>query len=390
MRALITQDYVARKLPRRAVDVRDVKLGGFLIRCRPSGRHSYLVVLGRGRVVTIGRVKGADAITAAAARTAAEKLKGDVGHEALVAVAADPALTLADARKKARASVVARRRQRRRSGTFGAYLTDHYGPWVKANRKTGEETLDRLEATFAAMLTTPLAELAPFAIEKWRSTRLKAGRTPSTVNRDLAALRGALSKAVEWGLLAAHPLATVKAAKVDATGHVRFLSADEATRLTAALTARDDRRRAERVNANAWRRERGYEEWPALGKYTDHVSPVTLLALNTGCRRGELLALRWDDVDMGGARLTVRASGAKSGLSRVIPLNSEALAVLKAWRPHADLDDGARVPGRRRPTVARVQGRVESRHDGGGRSKAFAFTTPATRSRRTSSKRAST
>lgn len=50
------------------------------------------------------------------------------------------------------------------------------------------------------------------------------------------------------------------------------------------------------------------------------------LALLTGLRRGELLALRWDDVDLLAGTLAVRMS--KNGRSRVIPLSPDAIAHL--------------------------------------------------------------
>jgi integrase len=145
-------------------------------------------------------------------------------------------------------------------------------------------------------------------------------------------MRSALTKAIEWKLIALHPLATIKAAHVDKIGHVRFLSADEEKRLRAALAARDERRRAARMKANEWRREREYPEWPEYGRYTDHLTPLVLLAKNTGCRRGELLQLRWRDIDLKSARLTVRGDGAKSGTTRVVALNTEAVSVLTAWK----------------------------------------------------------
>ena len=77
----------------------------------------------------------------------------------------------------------------------------------------------------------------------------------------------------------------------------------------------------------------GYEPWPEYGTYTDHLTPLVLLAINTGLRRGELFALRWSDVDLGRAVLTVRGKDAKSGQTRHVPLNTEAVAVLRRWRP---------------------------------------------------------
>jgi integrase len=175
--------------------------------------------------------------------------------------------------------------------------------------------------------------MSQFAIERWRSTRLTTGVKPATVNRDFAALRAALTKAVDWRALKTHPMSAVKVSRVDTTGHVRYLSEDEETRLLAALAERDEQRRTERDRANEWRRARGYEEFPPFDVYTDHLHPLVLLALHTGCRRGELFDLQWRDIDLVGARVTVRAETAKSGRARVVPMNAEAVKVVRAWRP---------------------------------------------------------
>jgi integrase len=312
MRAMIGLELV-RKLPARDLDIRDTKLMGFVLRCRATGRHSYRVQLSRGRWLTIGPV---GTLTPPEAREAARQAIVDVAN------GIDP---MAE--------------HRRGANTWSAFVTDVYGPWVTENRKTGSGTLERLKSRFAEFDSLPLSDLSAFAVERWRTARLKAGAKPATVNRDLAAIRSALTKAIEWKLITLHPLATVKAARVDKIGHVRFLSSAEEKRLRAALEARDERRRVARMKANEWRREREYPEWPEYGRYTDHLTPLVLLAKNTGCRRGELLQLRWRDIDLKSARLTIRGDGAKSGTTRVVALNVEAVSVLKAWQPRpADAD----------------------------------------------------
>ena len=105
-------------------------------------------------------------------------------------------------------------------------------------------------------------------------------------------LRAALRLAKQWKLLTVHPLGRPEAVQAR-SGRDRCATSrpPKTSGLRAALVARDDTRRADRERANAWRRERGYAEWPVYSTYTDHLTPIVLLALNTGMRRGELLAL---------------------------------------------------------------------------------------------------
>jgi len=76
------------------------------------------------------------------------------------------------------------------------------------------------------------------------------------------------------------------------------------------------------------------------------LTTIVLLALNTGMRKGEIFNLDWRDVDLVGAQVTVRGEGAKSGQTRYIPLNSEAVDVLTSWRATTTQPDGYVFPGR--------------------------------------------
>jgi integrase len=119
---------------------------------------------------------------------------------------------------------------------------------------------------------------------------------------------------------------------------VRFLSEAEERRLRAAVEAREERRRVERDSANRWRAERGYVLLPSLRDFvfTDHVKPLILLSMNTGCRRGELFDLTWSNVDLDRRILTVTGATAKSRRTRHIPLNREATSVLLNWRAQCE------------------------------------------------------
>lgn len=327
MRKAITTELL-RKLPAGPVDIWDTKLPKFVIRVRPSGGASYLVNLGRGCWHTIGSV---DVLSPAEAREQARGLLGDAAKDR--ANGRDPVAERK--RKKAIANTV----------TLDAFLTDDYAPWLLEHHKRGRETAQRLRTVFADVLAAKLSDLTPWTIEKWRTARLKAPRSkPATVNSHLTMLKAALARAVAWQLLPAHPLADVKPLKADQTGRVRYLTPTEEKRLRKALDARDEARRKRREAANAWRRERGYDEWPADA--AGHLTPIVLLAINTGLRKGEIFNLTWADVDLDRAQLTVRGEGAKSAQTRYLPLNTEALDVLRGWKATAGETTGFVFPGR--------------------------------------------
>ena len=159
----------------------------------------------------------------------------------------------------------------------------------------------------------------------------------ATASRDLSCLRSALSKAIEWGLLKENPLFGLRNKTVQSRKVVRYLSEDEEVRLRKALRRRDDEIIAARESGNRWRAQRDQSLYPTLaaGSYGDHVTPVVLLAMNTGLRRGELLSLQWADVDLEASMLTIRAEAAKNGRQRHMPLNNESLAVLLQWHKQA-------------------------------------------------------
>jgi len=301
----------AAKPEAKPYEIHDTDLRGLLLRVQPSGVKSYIVTWSRGKRRTLGRHP---VMTVARARNAAlAALSESAEHGAPLAVieAAKP-----------------------KPVNLGAFIAEHYAPWAKANQKAGQATIDAIRVVFGGLFDRELASLSPFDFERIKSARLKAGIKPATVNRDLSRVRGALSRAVDWGMLASHPLRTVKQAKGADDSRVRYLSQEEEAALRAALTEREATRRRQRESGNRWLEERGAAArpvWPAAG-FTDHLLPMTILALNTGMRRGELLGLTWADVNLQACTLKISAGNAKSRKARHLPLNAEALDVLQRWR----------------------------------------------------------
>jgi integrase len=224
-------------------------------------------------------------------------------------------------------------RRKQRSATLEAFLDGDYREWAAAHLKTGLAMVARIKSRFPALLKKPMGSITGLELERWRVARKNDGITSSTINRDIAALRAALAKALEWKLIEHSPAAGIKPARIDPSPKVRYLSPDESARLLKALEDRDERLRSERDSANRWRHERHLDSLPDLRAvaYPDHLTPMVLISMHTGLRRGELFSLTAADVDLQRGMLTVHGSNAKSGRTRHIPLNNEAAAVLRNW-----------------------------------------------------------
>lgn len=303
-------------------EVRDTELKGFLLRVQPSGAMTYYLDYrtpgGRRNRFRIG---GGGNLTPQQARDVAVKKAAEVVHGRDLQ---------AEKKRRRREEELAKQR------TLGVFLDDVFAPWFAEHQSKTTDTVRKIRTAFPAFLARSMADITPWLVEKWRTDQKKAGKVSTTVNRELAALKGVLTKAVEWDYLSFHPLprGKVKQEKIDDLGHIRYLSGEEEQRMREALDERERRMRTERASANQWRQERGYDLLPDLwcAAFADYLKPLVLLALNTGMRRGELFNLRWEAVNFQTRIVTVEGRTAKSRKTRHIPMNDEALDVLRRWK----------------------------------------------------------
>lgn len=298
----------------------DTSVPQLFLRVQPSGVKSWNVQWYRNRSKSLGKWPG---VTVESARTKARAVLAETDrHGAPLAV------------------IEAEKPNGGRPLTLRQFAEGDYRDWARHELKRGQEAVDRVLSVFEPLAETLLPDVDRKAVEDIITKRRAIGVSKATTNRDLTGIKAVLSKAVEWRLLEAHPLAGVKPSKVTTGNVVRYLSKPEEKRLREALARREQARRSHRESGNKWCKERGGDGrpmWPADG-YTDHLAPMVLVAMNTGLRRGELFGLRWSDVNLSGKLLTVTAATAKSQKTRHVPLNAEALDVLKRWKKQGDGD----------------------------------------------------
>lgn len=342
MKIKLTEKCIRAMQPEaKPVRVWDTEQPGLFLRIQPSGIKSFIVAYradGKLTNHTLGRY---GTLSLAQARDQARAALGKA------ATGTDPQAERKAKRKAAAATK--REAERAKQQTLRVFMDERYEPWVRAHRKPSALlNLQQLRSEFASWLDKPMPSLTPWLVEKHRQQRLKAGAKPTTLNRYTAALKAVLSKAVDWEVIDVHPLAKVKPLKLDSKGKVRYLTEAEERRLRKALSDRETRIRTERASGNAWRAERGRELLPDLSAvaFVDHLQPIVLLAINTGLRRGELFNLAWADIDLRTRTLTVQGSGSKSGETRHVPLNDEAIDVLTRWKPQQTGDDEQDIGGR--------------------------------------------
>jgi integrase len=170
--------------------------------------------------------------------------------------------------------------------------------------------------------------------------RLQLGKThaPASVRGTLTYLGTMFGWAVKSRIVTTNPLRGIE--KPAAPSALEYLTRDEVRRLLSRV-----------------------DELAASGTLFDRLRRACVhTALHTGLRRGELLGLRWQDVDLTTRRLTVARSyrtTPKSGKPRHLRLPAALVPVLEAWQPECPrLPEGVVFP-----IVGGPQPRVGTRED---------------------------
>jgi integrase len=142
-----------------------------------------------------------------------------------------------------------------------------------------------------------LSELTPPLMEQYKAARLQVA-APATINIELRVLSAALHEAAEMGW-------------------------------TDLPTKRFKQIRQHDPEAPQWLTR---EQIDILIEACDETyRRFVKFALNTGCRRNEILGVMWEDIDLNRRQIVIRPQSAKMGRRRSLPISDTLLALLNEW-----------------------------------------------------------
>lgn len=184
---------------------------------------------------------------------------------------------------------------RERSPSLADFAEDYLAVYSKSNKQPGsfrrdQTSVKNLKAFFGSKR---LDDIRPMLIEHYKRSRLDVGRKPATINRELACLKHMYTIAMKNGRARANPVRESKLLRED----------NQVT--------------------NVMSRE---HEALLLEQAAPHIRRVVVCALETGMRLGEILDLKWDQVDL--SRRLIRVVRTKTGRAREIDITDRLAAVL--------------------------------------------------------------
>lgn len=182
-------------------------------------------------------------------------------------------------------------------GSFIEYAEQVFLPWSKSNKRSWRADQTKVAVFKQCFEGKSFREITPMLIEKFKRGRLQTA-TPSgrprrvaSVNRELACISKIFSLAIRDGKASSNPCRQVQKYE-EHNERNRYLTQEE-----------EDRLLSEMSGARA------------------HLKAVVELAINTGMRRGEILALRWSWIDFIRGFIHLPSEATKTAKPRSIPMN---------------------------------------------------------------------
>lgn len=273
----------------------------------------------------------------------------EAGKRRFYKIGSYPLITLQQARLEARkkagekelgTDIQADRIERKRlaENTLGLYLDNIYS--ITALQKSyGKHEIKAIKRHFEAYLERPLNSFTAKDVSNWQAKMIKKGLSVSTIKKQYTALKTVINHAIKRGFLEINSLQHVKLdymkdsmERIEARREKRtYLSKEQISALYEGLERYENERRKERANSIR-HGKKNLLSFEGL-TYTSHVVPMIELLFHTGLRSGDIITLKWTDInlDFGTLSKVLNKTRHKNPDATTLPLSPEAIRVLKAW-----------------------------------------------------------
>lgn len=173
-------------------------------------------------------------------------------------------------------------------------LVDEFMEWSKANKITWDRDIIFVGHLLKFFGNRDISDITGYDVEKFKAYRVKKVSS-TTVNKEVACLRRMYNLAIQWGKATENPTKGVKKFR-EPKKSFRWWTEDEIKKfLDACLNER--------------------------------LKTVTIIGINTGMRVGEILNLKWNDIDFENSYITVQES--KTGEYRKVRMNQIIIDALQ-------------------------------------------------------------
>lgn len=184
-------------------------------------------------------------------------------------------------------------------------LAEKYTEWMNGRHRSASSKIYRINDLTTYFNNIPLRRFNTLFVEQYQTDLINRGLKPASVNKNISILKAMFKKAVDWQMVGEEILKKVRAVKnlPENNKRLRYLSREEIHNLISAC--------------------RGITR------------AIVITALNTGMRKGEILNLKWEKVDLKHGFILLDRT--KNGDRREIPINSTLRTVLQGLPRRLDI-----------------------------------------------------
>lgn len=226
---------------------------------------------------------------------------------------------------------------------------DFADKWLSNRIDSGElaeNTIDRysdiVEQIKSYIGAVSVSDITPLVVDDfYRAVKTDRGLTNTSVRKIHQVLKQIMEQACNYDMILRNPCDRIKAPKLDPVDR-ESLSAADASKLLAALEKAEVEAYAAESAKECRQDERGNFERGYIHGLTEIACILAArLGLATGARRGEVLAVTWQSIDLTSGLATISASITAKGAvkqpktkagNRVIALDAATVNALSKWQ----------------------------------------------------------